>query len=63
MKTLKTIRKELGLNQIQIAFHLGITQSEYSRLERGERKETFDTINRYLHLLGYEIVKKEHRYK
>jgi transcriptional regulator with XRE-family HTH domain len=53
---LKKTREEIGLTQIQIAKKLKITQSQVSKIERGERRLDFIELRRWLRALGVPIV-------
>jgi transcriptional regulator with XRE-family HTH domain len=53
---LKKTREEIGLTQVQIAKKLKITQSQVSKIERGERRLDFIELRRWLRALGVSIV-------
>lgn len=38
LSLLRSLRKESGVTQAELAKRLGVTQSTYSKLERGERR-------------------------
>jgi transcriptional regulator with XRE-family HTH domain len=46
------LRKEAGLNQTALAVRLGITQSEVSKYERGERGLDDARLRAWLSVLG-----------
>jgi transcriptional regulator with XRE-family HTH domain len=53
---LKKTRVDVGLTQIQIAKKLKITQSQVSKIERGERRLDFIELRRWLRSMGVPIV-------
>ena len=53
----RQIRLQLGLNQTELADHLGMTQPMVSRIERGEREPTNQQGAAILLLA--ELMKKE----
>ncbi len=54
-KSLKKIREELGVTQVQLAKDLDVTQNNISTLEsRGDIK--ISTLKNYLNALGGELV-------
>lgn len=52
---LKKTREDIGVTQIQIAKKLKITQSQVSKIERGERRLDFIELRRWLRALGVPI--------
>ena len=55
-KTIKTLRKEKGLTQQELAKKSGISRVTLSKLENGYIANiSIVTINQVLSLLGYEI--------
>lgn len=47
MKTkIKERRVDLGMNQEELAYKLGITQASVSQIERGERFPSMDLVNK-----------------
>jgi transcriptional regulator with XRE-family HTH domain len=56
LEFLKKTREEIGLTQVQIAKKLKITQSQVSKIERGERRLDFIELRRWLRALGVSIV-------
>jgi transcriptional regulator with XRE-family HTH domain len=55
-KTIKTLRKEKGLTQQELAKQSGISRVTLSKLENGYIANiSIVTINQVLSLLGYEI--------
>jgi transcriptional regulator with XRE-family HTH domain len=53
---LKKTREDIGITQIQIAKKLKITQSQVSKIERGERRLDFIELRRWLRALGVPIM-------
>jgi transcriptional regulator with XRE-family HTH domain len=53
---LKKTREDIGVTQIQIAKKLKITQSQVSKIERGERRLDFIELRRWLRALGVPII-------
>jgi transcriptional regulator with XRE-family HTH domain len=49
-------RQRHGLSQAQLALRAGTTQSAISRLERGERSPTVETLQLLLSVLGEELI-------
>lgn len=52
----RTIRERQGISQAQLALRAGTTQPVISRLERGGRPPTLETIERVLLALGHRVV-------
>jgi transcriptional regulator with XRE-family HTH domain len=52
---LKKTRQDVGITQVQIAKKLKITQSQISKVERGERRLDFIELRRWLRALGVPI--------
>ena len=52
---LKKTREDIGVTQIQIAKKLKITQSQVSKIERGERRLDFIELRRWLRALRVPI--------
>jgi len=52
LRMLVQLREDLGVNQIQLAGRLGITQSEVSKFERGERALDVLRLRVWLRALG-----------
>lgn len=52
---LRTARRRRGLSQAQLAVRAGTTQTAISRLERGARSPTAETIGRLFLVMGDEI--------
>jgi len=50
------LREEAGLDQTALAGRLGITQSEVSKFERGERALDVLRLRGWLHALGIELA-------
>jgi transcriptional regulator with XRE-family HTH domain len=53
---LKKTRQDVGLTQIDLAKKLKITQSQVSKIERGERRLDFIELRRWLRALGVPII-------
>jgi transcriptional regulator with XRE-family HTH domain len=52
---LKKTRMDVGVTQIQIAKKLKITQSQVSKIERGERRLDFVELRKWTRALGVPI--------
>ena len=50
------LREDAGLNQTSLAGRLGITQSEVSKFERGERGLDVLRLRAWLRALGIELA-------
>jgi transcriptional regulator with XRE-family HTH domain len=48
-------RKQLGLNQAEVANLLGMSRASLSLLERGKGNPTLDTLTRLADVLGLEV--------
>ncbi len=55
MDFLKKTREDVGLTQIDLAKKLKITQSQVSKIERGERRLDFIELRRWLRALKVPI--------
>jgi transcriptional regulator with XRE-family HTH domain len=53
---LKKTREDIGITQIQIAKKLKITQSQVSKIERGERRLDFIELRRWLRALRVPLI-------
>lgn len=53
---LKKTREDVGVTQIQIAKKLKITQSQVSKIERGERRLDFIELRRWLRALKIPVI-------
>jgi transcriptional regulator with XRE-family HTH domain len=53
---LKKTRRDVGITQVQIAKKLKVTQSQISKVERGERRLDFIELRRWLRALGVPII-------
>jgi transcriptional regulator with XRE-family HTH domain len=53
---LKKTRQDVGITQVQIAKKLKVTQSQISKIERGERRLDFIELRRWLRALGVPII-------
>ncbi len=49
---IKTLREEKGLKQIEIADHIGIDKSAYSKIEKGLRSLTVDELQKIAQLFN-----------
>lgn len=56
LKNIIVIRKNKGLSQDNLAKELGITQSGYALIERGDRKLTIDTLEQIAIILKMNMV-------
>ena len=56
LRMLAQLREDAGLNQTALADRLGITQSEVSKFERGERALDVLRLRAWLHALGIELA-------
>lgn len=52
---LKSIRKEKGMTQGDVAGYIGITVASLSRYERGVSELSSERRDKYAECLGYEI--------
>ena len=52
MTRLKSFRKEKGFTQIKVQMLTGIDQSDYSKIERGQRYLSFEQCKRLALVLG-----------
>jgi transcriptional regulator with XRE-family HTH domain len=43
---IKAIREEKGLKQIEVADHIGVDKSAYSKIEKGTRSLTVDELQK-----------------
>jgi transcriptional regulator with XRE-family HTH domain len=53
---LKKTRQQVGITQIQIAKKLKVTQSQVSKVERGERRLDFIELRMWLRALGVPVI-------
>jgi transcriptional regulator with XRE-family HTH domain len=56
LEFLKKTRVDSGITQIQVAKKLKVTQSQVSKIERGERRLDFIEMRRWLRALGVPIM-------
>ena len=49
---IKTIREEKGLKQIEVAIHIGVDKSAYSKIEKGMRAVTIEELQKMTHLFN-----------
>ncbi|MBA9077102.1 helix-turn-helix domain-containing protein [Rufibacter quisquiliarum] len=49
---IKAIREEKGLKQMEVAAHIGVDKSTYSKIEKGTRALTVDELQRAARLFG-----------
>jgi transcriptional regulator with XRE-family HTH domain len=54
LRVLVQLREAAGVNQTMLAARLGITQSEVSKFERGERALDVRRLRAWVHALGVE---------
>ena len=52
---LRSVRLRHGLTQAQLALRAGTTQTAISRLERGDRSPSIETVRRLLLVMGEEL--------
>ncbi len=60
---IKSLRKELGLTQIEFAKRVGIGLRFLRELERGKETVRLDKINRVLAFLGFHLELKRNENK
>lgn len=53
---LKMMREKAGLQQVQIAEYLGVTQTFISKVESGERNLTVEQLESVANLCGYSLA-------
>lgn len=53
---IRQTRMDRGLSQTELAIRAGTTQTAISRLERGHRSPTVQTLRRLLLVMGEELV-------
>ena len=51
-KNIKAIREEKGLKQIEVADHIGVDKSAYSKIEKGLRALTVDELQKMARLFN-----------
>jgi transcriptional regulator with XRE-family HTH domain len=49
---IKAIREEKGLKQIEVASHIGVDKSAYSKIEKGQRSLTVDELQKMAQLFN-----------
>jgi transcriptional regulator with XRE-family HTH domain len=49
---IKTIREEKNLKQIEVATHIGVDKSAYSKIEKGQRALTVDELQKMAQLFN-----------
>lgn len=49
---IKAIREEKGFKQIEVAEHIGVDKSAYSKIEKGLRALTVDELQKMAHLFN-----------
>ena len=49
-RNIKTIREEKGLKQIEVATHIGVDKSAYSKIEKGQRALTVEELQKMAQL-------------
>jgi transcriptional regulator with XRE-family HTH domain len=55
-ETIKTLRKERGINQEDLAYESGIDRAYLGAIERCRHSPSFDTIYKVLPVLGINLV-------
>ena len=53
---IKSMRKNFGINQLQMAEYLGVDQSNISKCESGERNYTVSMLNKIADLFGCSLI-------
>ncbi len=53
---LKKTREDIGVTQVQVAKKLKVTQSQISKVERGERRIDYIELRRWLRALGVPVI-------
>ena len=53
---LRSMREESGVTQVELAKKLGVNQSTYSKLERGERRLDLIQVRTIGRLIGVSLV-------
>jgi HTH-type transcriptional regulator/antitoxin HipB len=56
---LRSLRKALGLSQVQLAQRIGVTQSRIADLEKNASSISLDHLHKVLAALGVELVLRE----
>lgn len=51
-KNIKSIREEKNLKQIEVATHIGVDKSAYSKIEKGTRSLTIDELQKMSELFN-----------
>ncbi len=51
-RNIKTIREEKGLKQIEVATHIGVDKSAYSKIEKGQRALTVEELQKMAQLFN-----------
>lgn len=63
---IRMAREANGLTQAELAERAGTTQSAVSRIEHGGRSPSFETVQRFLGVMGnelrYEAPRREHEF-
>lgn len=54
-RRIKSVREEAGLSQEKLAAKIGMTRSNYARIERGATNVTIDTLIRIAKGLGVDV--------
>lgn len=58
---MRAVRRRHGITQAQLALRAGTTQTAISRLERGARSPTADTLRRLLLVMGEDLDLRSRR--
>lgn len=58
---IRRTRTDRGLSQTELAIRAGTTQTAISRLERGQRSPTVQTLRRLLVVMGEDLALGSHR--
>jgi transcriptional regulator with XRE-family HTH domain len=51
-ENIKTIREQKNLKQIEVAIHIGVDKSAYSKIEKGSRALTIDELQKVAQLFN-----------
>ena len=51
-ENIKNIREEKSLKQIEVATHIGVDKSAYSKIEKGQRNLTIEELQKMTHLFN-----------
>jgi transcriptional regulator with XRE-family HTH domain len=60
---IRSVRTRRGLTQVELARRAGTTQTAISRLERGDRSPTVETLRKVLLVMGEDLDLRARRLK